>query len=281
MDADATCYRHPDRRAGVSCQRCDRPICPDCMSTASVGFHCPECTKTGRQRVYQGRTAFARAATRPIVTQILIGLNVGAFLLALSVGETRVRIDYGLLCSGFLNNQPIGVEAGEWYRIFTSAFLHAGFVHLAFNMLVLWMLGQMLEPALGKVSFLALYVTSLVAGSLGVLILDPQALTVGASGAVFGLMGAAIVMQRASGINPWQSGIGGLVAINLVLTFLIPNISIGGHIGGLVGGLGAGALLVYLRTHTRSEWVAIGACVVLDGLLLVGCAIAASQSPSI
>ena len=251
------------------------------MNTASVGFHCPECAKSGRQRVYQGTAAFTRAAGQPIVTQVLIGINVAVFLVGLAVGEVKFRIDYGLLGAGFLNGQPIGVDAGEWYRIFTSAFLHAGFIHLAFNMLVLWMLGQMLEASLGKVSFLALYLTSLVAGSFGVLILDPQALTVGASGAVFGLMGAAIVMQRASGINPWQSGIGSLVVINLVLTFLIPNISIGGHLGGLVGGLAAGALLVYLRNHFRSQWVAIGACVALDGLLLVGCVITAGQSPSI
>jgi membrane associated rhomboid family serine protease len=249
------------------------------MSTASVGFHCPECARSGRQRVYQGRAAFGRSATRPIVTQVLIAINVAVFVIGIAVGEGQFRLDFGLLGGAFLpNGEPIGVEAGEWYRIFTSAFLHAGLIHLGFNMLVLWMLGQMIEPAIGRLSFLALYVTSLIAGSLGVLILDPQALTVGASGAVFGLMGAAVVLQRASGINPWQSGIGTLVLINLVLTFLVPNISIGGHLGGLVGGAATGAVLVALRSRFRSPWVAIGACVAIDGVLLMASAAAAGQA---
>lgn len=257
------------------------------MHTASVGFHCPECARTGRQRVYQGASAFTRTATRPVVTQALIGVNVAVFFFALVLGGSAtgargdVSVDFGLV-GGLPPGVPIiGVAAGEWYRIFTSAFLHAGLLHLGFNMLVLWLLGQMLEPALGRLSFLALYVTSLIAGSLGVLLVDPHTLTVGASGAVFGLMGAAVVMQRASGINPWQSGIGSLVLINLVLTFLIPNISIGGHVGGLVGGLATGGLLVAVRTRVGSPWVAVAACVALDVVLFLGCLLAADQATSI
>ena len=131
------------------------------------------------------------------------------------------------------------VASGEWWRLVSGAFLHAGIFHLGMNMLLLWFLSQELEPALGRLRFAVLYVVSLLGGALGVMVLDPLAPTVGASGAVFGLMGALIVLQLRAKQNPWQSGIGGLVALNLVLTFLIPGISIGGHIGGLVAGRGS------------------------------------------
>jgi membrane associated rhomboid family serine protease len=140
----------------------------------------------------------------------------------------------------------VGVDAGEWYRLVTGGFLHSGLLHLGFNMYLLWLLGSQLEPALGRMRFGVLYATALMAGSFGVLLVDPTALTVGASGAVFGLMGAMVVAQRAVGIDPWRSGIGSLVVLNVIITFAIPNISIGGHIGGLVGGAAAGWLLIEL-----------------------------------
>ena len=264
-----TCYRHPDARAGVSCQRCDRPICPKCMIQASVGFHCPECAKSGRQRVYHGRSAMAPA--RPIVTQVLIAVNVVVYVVGLGFrGADDLGVRGGLVGEGTFDGVT-AVGVGEWYRIFTSGFLHADFLHLAFNMFMLWLLGSMLEPRMGKWPFLATYVTSLVAGSLGVLVLDPNVLTVGASGAVFGLMGAAIVGQRAEGINPWHSGIGSLLAINLLLTFVVPGISIGGHLGGLVGGMAAGYVLLVLRRSLPSDAAALGLCVALAGALTYAC----------
>ncbi|MDZ7678978.1 MAG: rhomboid family intramembrane serine protease [Acidimicrobiales bacterium] len=251
-----TCAFHPDRRAGVGCQRCGRPICPDCMHTASVGFHCPECAKVGRQQV---RTmASIRAGTDPIVTKVLIAANVVAFLATSfgggGLGQTggSLYID-GLLIGGriFSDVGFIGVDAGEWWRIVTGGFLHANLMHIGFNMFLLWLLGSELEPVLGRVRFGLLYGVSLLAGSFGVLLLDPVQPTVGASGAVFGLMGALLIAQRAVGVNPWQSGIGGLVAINLVFTFLVPNISIGGHLGGLVGGAVIAALFIELPRRVK------------------------------
>ncbi len=266
-----TCYRHPGVRAGVSCQRCDRPICPQCMVQASVGFHCPECAKQGRQRVYRGTAALAPA--RPIVTQVLIAINVVVYVVGLGLhGANDLTRQGGLVGEGTFDGvNVVGVAAGEWYRIVTSGFLHADFLHLAFNMFMLWVLGSMLEPSMGKWPFLATYFMSLIAGSLGVLILDPNIVTVGASGAVFGLMGAAIVGQKANGISPWQTGIGGLLVINLAITFLVPGISIGGHVGGLLGGMAAGFILLVLRRSLPSEAAAVGLCVALTAAMAFAC----------
>ncbi len=233
------CYRHSDRRAGVACQRCDRPICPSCMRAASVGFHCPDFTSTGRQRVLTARSL----TTRPIVTQVLIALNVAVFVIGLTEGrEDALAGRSGFSADGGLFG-PL-VAAGDWWRIVTSGFLHAGLAHLGFNMFALWVLGSQLEPALGRLRFALVYGTALLAGSLGVLVLSPDSLTVGASGAVFGLMGAAAAAQRVRGTSIWDSGIGSLLVINLLFTFLIPGISIGGHLGGLAGGFAAGSILL-------------------------------------
>jgi membrane associated rhomboid family serine protease len=259
-----TCYRHPDRRAGVRCQRCDRPICPDCMRQASVGFHCPECTKTQGQRVVQGRQLLH---ARPVVTNVLIALNVAIFVWGMGSGlRTRgaVVIDGGLIGRGLTEQGLIGVAEGEWWRIVTSGFLHANLIHIGMNCLVLYQLGQLLEPALGRVRYAIVYVVALLAGSFGVLLLDPDKLTVGASGAVFGLMGVAIAVMRARGINVFDTGLGGAVALNLVFTFAIPGISIGGHVGGLVGGFLAGYVLTDLGPkHLRDPRLTMGVTALL------------------
>lgn len=232
---ETTCYRHPDRRAGVRCQRCERLICPSCMSTASVGFHCPECARSGRQKVYT-RANWSDAMRRPVVGRALIAANVAVFVAGLaSQSRNAVAGRGGFIADGGLFGPA--VESGEWWRIVTAGFLHAGLLHLLFNMLALFNLAAILEPALGRARLVAVYAVSLLTGSLGVLVLSPDALTVGASGAVFGLMGGLVVAQRARGMDPWSSGIGTVIALNLFITFTIPGISIGGHIGGLVGGL--------------------------------------------
>jgi membrane associated rhomboid family serine protease len=237
------------------------------MVQASVGFQCPECARSGRQKVYQGAAALAPA--RPIVTQVLIAINVAVFLVGLGMRNDELLLRGGLI--GF------AVDDGEWYRIITSGFLHFDVLHLGFNMFMLWLLGSMLEPSIGKWSFLTIYLMSLVAGSLGVLIIGPGEFTVGASGAIFGLMGAAVVGQKAVGISPWQSGIGMLLAINLGITFLVEDISIGGHIGGLLGGVAAGYILVVLRRRLPSDAAAIGLCAALTALMFYAClAVAAS-----
>jgi membrane associated rhomboid family serine protease len=163
------------------------------------------------------------------------------------------------------------VAGGEWWRIVTSGFLHAGLMHLLFNMLALYNLGRILEPTIGRVRFAVLYATSLLAGSFGVLILSPDALTVGASGAVFGLMGALVAAQRATGVDPWSSGVGGLIGINLLITFTIPGISIGGHVGGLVGGLVAGWVLVDAGPQAfRQRWAPTALVAVLGAAAFAG-----------
>lgn len=269
-----TCYRHPDRRAGVICQRCDRPICPDCMNQASVGFHCPECTHRQGQKVIRGPQLLR---TRPVVTNVLVALNLAVFVAGLGSGlQTRqsFTIDGGLIGLGRLTNgELIGVGAGEWWRIFSSGFMHANLIHIGFNMWVLYQLGQLLEPALGRFRFGLVYVVSMVCGAFGVLLVDPNALTVGASGAVFGLMGAAVAAFRSRGIGMFDTGLGGAIVLNLVFTFAIPGISIGGHVGGLVGGFLAGWILHDLGPrHLRDPRMTIAAVVAL-GVVATGAGI--------
>ena len=253
------CYWHPDRYAGVTCQRCERRVCAECMHTASLAFHCPACIAPqsinhGRKRI--SARSFARGANaseQSLTTRTLIAVNLFAFLVtlfrggSLSSGGGDVTIDFGLVGYGRVLSafsiDYVGIAEGEWWRMFTGGFLHAGFIHLAFNMFLLWMLGSQLERLLGPTSYLILYFGSLLSGALGVMLLDPLALTVGASGAVFGLMGATVVYQLRRGVSPWSNGIGTLLIINLIFTFARPNISVGGHLGGLLGGLLIGWLI--------------------------------------
>lgn len=214
------------------------------MRQASVGFQCPDCVAARPQRVVSSPQLF-RGHSEVVVGKVIIGLNVAAWLL-MTVASRNPNGAGGVVFEQGALYGPL-VASGEWWRLATGAFLHAGVFHLAMNMLLLWFLSQELEPALGRWNFGLLYVVSLIGGALGVMVLDPLAPTVGASGAVFGLMGALIVLQLRAKQNPWRSGIGGLVAVNLFLTFLIPNISIGGHLGGLVAGAAAGAVLQPLR----------------------------------
>lgn len=242
------------------------------MSTASVGFHCPECARTGRQTVYT-RANWSDALRRPIVSQVLIAVNALVFVAGLAdtarnamAGRGGFALDGGLFGPA--------VADGEWYRILTAGFLHAGLLHLGFNMFALYTLGGYLEPALGRLRFALVYAFSLVTGSLGVLVVSPDALTVGASGAVFGLMGALVVAHRARGVDPWSSGVGGVIGINLLITFTIPGISIGGHVGGLIGGLVAGWVLLDAGPRAfRQAWqpaaVVAALAVVVFGASLV------------
>lgn len=264
-----TCYRHTDRRAGVICQRCDRPICPDCMRQASVGFHCPECTKSGAQKIVRPAQLL-----RPVVTQALIAVNVAVFVAGMGSGlETRnaMTVDGGLVGLALTNEGLIGVATGEWWRLLTSGFLHANVIHIGFNMYVLYRLGQLLEPALGRGRFVLVYFVALLGGSFGVMLLDPNALTVGASGAVFGLMGAAVSVFRSRGISIMDTGLGATIFLNLAFTFTIPGISIGGHVGGLVFGYLAGELLHTVGPrYLKDANLATAAVAVLGALAFAG-----------
>ena len=191
-----------------------------------------------------------------MATKVIVGLNVAVFLVTAAQGGVLGRA--GDLQSRLALFGP-AVASGEWYRLVTAGFVHYGLIHLAFNMVLLYRFGDMVERAVGRAGFLALYAAALLAGSFGALLLTPNALTAGASGAVFGLVGAAAVGMRQRGINVWQTGVGGLLVINLILTVVIPGISVGGHLGGLTAGAAAGS--VVLRPQ-RSRLSALGGIVV-------------------
>ncbi len=248
------CYRHPDRETGVSCSECGRGICPDCMVFAPVGIRCPDHAGVaqGTAKVTTGVRRAAYEGTGALVTKTLIAINVLVFFMNLAQGSTLSRVSGSLFERGALYiGSPFtsGLADGEWWRLITSAFLHASLIHLGMNMLVLWIVGSPVEQAIGRGRFLALYFVSGLAGSAGALLFDPNAITVGASGAIYGILGAALVLES-QGNHVLGGQAFGLIVFNLVLTFAIPNISIGGHLGGLAGGaLAMLALSRFGRTH--------------------------------
>lgn len=237
-----TCYRHPRVETGVSCSSCDRPICPDCMTPTPVGMRCPECASE-KTRVRSGPAAISQVGGSP-ATVTLIAINVIIFLAEMATGSgglsstsSDLISDYGLV--GAL------VADGEPYRLLTAGFLHAGFMHVAFNMIALYFLGRVLEPSIGTVRFLMVYFASLFAGSLGAILLSSNIdVTVGASGAVFGLFAATFIIAWGRGLGRVANEIGLIIGINLLLTFTISGISIGGHLGGLIGGAICGLLVI-------------------------------------
>jgi membrane associated rhomboid family serine protease len=230
------CYRHPKRETGVRCSSCERPICPDCMTSTPVGMRCPDCARQSTKVRTMGSLT-----GEPTLTYVLIGINVLIGIGSLSGAEVG---DRGTLTNaGDLSRDTIA--AGDYWTLITSGFLHRGLFHLLSNMLALWILGTMLEPLLGRWRFALVYAVALLCGSLGVLLVSADA-SAGASGAVFGLMGAAAVIARSRGLNLMESGLGLWLGLNLLLTFTIPGISVGGHIGGLAGGALAALVLVEL-----------------------------------
>jgi membrane associated rhomboid family serine protease len=230
-----TCYRHPNRETAVSCSSCGRPICPDCMTPTPVGMRCPECARQ-RTKVVRNPTGLPSQLGAFPATVVLIAINVIVYLVEIAGGSGGLNSPSGKIVVNLGLYGPF-VSGGDWYRLVTSGFLHAGLLHIGFNMLLLFFLGRLLEPSLGTVRFVALYLAALLAGSFGALLLDPNALTYGASGAVFGLAGAAFVVARGRGIDALAGEIGFLIVFNLVLTFGVPGISIGAHLGGLVAGV--------------------------------------------
>jgi membrane associated rhomboid family serine protease len=231
-----TCYRHPDRETRVSCSNCGRPICPECMTPTPVGMRCPECSRQ-RTRVVRNPTGTPAGFEATPATYVLIAINVIAFLVEIANGSGGFsRSDLSPFTIDFSLFGP-AIAGGEWYRLVTSGFLHAGILHIGFNMFLLLVLGRLLEPALGTPRFLVLYFASLLAGSLGALVVEPDAFTIGASGAVFGLAGATFVLARGRGMDALAGEIGFLILFNLVFSFISPRISIGSHIGGLIGGV--------------------------------------------
>ena len=230
------------------------------MVPAPVGFQCVECVHRSPSRAISARSLLA--GRRPYVTYVLVGINVAVFL----AGPTLSLIATG---DGGISLAQLGgldgpdVVRGQWWRLVTSGFLHANILHITFNMIALFVLGQIMESALGRPAFAVLYFTSLLAGSLGALLRTPDALTVGASGAIFGLMGAAVVGERSMRIGVAGGSMMVWLVLNLVFTVTIPGISIGGHLGGLAGGLICGVLLFGLRGWRPNRGAALAGCVLL------------------
>lgn len=259
------------------------------MHQASVGFHCPECLAKEHTRVVSAR---GLAAGQPIVTLVLMAINIVVWVGGQLIYKTdqllttapRVIADGGLYANlpskvvsigdrivGYTDYA--GVAQGEWYRLLSSGFIHAGLIHLAMNMWVLYILGRIFEEQLGRVRMGLIYFASLFAGSLGALIASPDSITVGASGAIFGLMGALLSIAKARGVALRHTGLVGIVVLNLVITFgLSSYISVGGHVGGLIGGAIAGLVIVDVpermrradrRTRSLVSWAGgIALCVV-------------------
>lgn len=247
------CYRHPDRPVGRRCTRCGKPACPDCLEQVTIGSQCHDCIKAARPDI-KTRAKYWQASQPAMVTYALIAMNIVVFvglglwydaggMLAGSVTDAHREF---ALNSAFIGGQPVGYEladgtlaistGNDWYRLVTSGFLHFGLIHIALNMYFLYVLGPQMESQLGRVKFLLLYMASLLGGSAGVVLIDQGSFTAGASGAVFGLLGATAVGIWQRGVNPFSTQIGTLLLINLGLTFFIGGISIGGHVGGLVAG---------------------------------------------
>lgn len=249
-DTVLTCYRHPDREAGRRCTRCGKPACGECLVQAAVGSHCLDCARAARPDV-RSRARMWNARQPAIVTTTLIAINVLVFAYVtvrapvslagreITIGHAQLGLTRSALGDGFAVRLADGAVyvsgGGEWWRLVTSGFLHFGIIHIGFNMYLLYMLGQMLEPSIGRVRFGLVYLAALLGGAAGSLLLD-EGLAGGASGAVFGLMGLAVVGYWLHGANPLNTSIGSLLMLNLFVTFFFPGISIGGHLGGAAAG---------------------------------------------
>lgn len=274
------CHRHPDRETYIRCQRCDRPICPDCMRDAAVGFQCPDCVRAGAKQTRQGRTPYGGRVRGgpPVVTLSLIALNLLVFLLVAATGGRQSRLigELGLLPTGgtFVDTQGVpyvaeGVSDGAVWQLATAMFTHLEVWHILFNLMALYILGPQLEHVLGRGRYLLLYLLSGLVGSVTVYWLAAESsVTIGASGAIFGLMGALLVVARKVGGD--MSGLLTLVGINAVITVLgAQYISWQGHLGGLVGGLVLGAALVYAPRKGRTGWQALWLAVVAVAVVVL------------
>jgi membrane associated rhomboid family serine protease len=271
-----TCYRHPGRETYVSCTRCERPICPDCMRDAAVGHQCPECVREGNRTVRQARTVFGgRVATRPVVTYTLVAINIVAYVLELASPKFvddfemlgQLKTQFGQVIPGY------GVADGEWYRLITAAFLHVplsqgtfGITHILFNMWALWVLGPQLEQVLGRLRFTVLYLLSALGGNVLLFLVDPGQPALGASGAIFGLFAAFFVVGRRLGMD--TRGIAFLILINLMFTFTFSGISWEGHVGGLITGAILAVAFAY-APRNRQQAVQVGASAIVAAVLVI------------
>lgn len=252
------CPRHPDRVSYVSCQRCGRPTCPDCQRSAAVGVQCVDCVRESSKAVPSRRTIFGGVARagRPVVTITMMAICAVAFALDWAIPKDFVFQNFAYA--------PFLTETEPW-RMVSSAFLHSkNIMHIAFNMYALWILGNALEPAFGRARFLAVYLISAFAGSVGVLLIAPiDTVVVGASGAVFGLFGALFVVQKKRGGDLRQIIV--LLLINVAIGFIVPNIAWQAHLGGLIAGVLCTVAIAYAPAKNRVlvQWGGIAAVAAL------------------
>jgi membrane associated rhomboid family serine protease len=268
------CYRHPDRETGLSCSECGRPICYECMTPAPVGLRCPE--HSGKPQGIQKVTrAVSNVGGRRVnaVTLGLIGINVAVYLAELAAGGQvngtgNWIYEHGALFASLPLTPfgvPVGVAHGDWWRLITAAFLHYGPLHLGMNMYGLYIAGSLLEQVIGRWRFLCLYLAAGIAGSAGALWLTQNSPTAGASGAIFGVFGALFVLERRRHISTGGQ-IAALIVLNLVFTFAVPGISVGGHVGGLIGGA---ALMVVLLQFRRSAAISLASTFAVIAIAVV------------
>lgn len=276
------CFRHPNRETYVACQRCARPICPDCMRTASVGFQCPVCVAEGAAQTRTARTAFGGRVDiqTSALTVALIAINIVVFFAVRAsggitgdIGRRIVEIPDSSRYAPFLHFE--GVAQGAYWQLVTATFTHFEILHLAMNMIGLWIFGSLLEHQLGRWRFLALYLLTGIVGSVAVYLLAPDAVTYGASGSVFGLFGAAFVLLRKQGRDVTQLLV--LLVLNLFISFTVPNISWQAHIGGLVAGLALGGVFAYAPRDKRT----LLHVAALSGLTLICIAVVALRTANL
>lgn len=297
-DAPKYCYRHPDRETGLACAVCERPICWECVTHAPVGLRCPE--HSGKPQGIQKIVRPAQQAVTGVgarranaVTMALIAINVAVYLAELAAGGTvsgtgNWIFSHGVLVmNGITQNgnvaglgphevvpgyAVVGIAHGQWWRIVTSAFLHYGPIHLAMNMYSLYFAGTLLEHLIGRWRFALLYLASGIAGSAGAVLWSPGRPTLGASGAIFGILGGLYVLERRGNIATGGQ-IGMLIVLNLVFTFALASfISVGGHVGGLIAGI---AMMLLLAQYRRSALMSVGSAV---AVVIVAVAIAYSKA---
>ena len=266
-----TCFRHPDRETYVSCVRCERPACPDCLRSAAVGQQCVECIREGNRATRQASAPFGGKVTgRPLVTWTLVAINALVYVAELAASNTL--INDGAMVGKF--SPTVGVADGQWYRLITSAFLHEppgssfGIFHILFNMWALIVVGPALERLLGRVRFLAVYLVSALGGSvLFYLIAAPTAVGIGASGAIFGLFGAYFLVARRLRIDARQILV--LIALNLVISFTVAGIAWQAHVGGLIAGSALTAAYAYAPRSNRTL-IQLAATAAMVALLVAG-----------
>ncbi|MDJ0418283.1 rhomboid family intramembrane serine protease [Rhodococcus opacus] len=240
------CVRHPDRPTALSCNRCGRPACPECLREAAVGYQCVDCVAAGQRDVRQVRNVAGAVTTQravPLVTYILMAVNVGIFLITAAQSRSIMQNQAGSKLFADWALFPPAVVDGQIVRVLGSGFLHFGIIHLAVNMFALWVIGRDTELVLGRARYACVYFVSLLGGSAAVMLFQLGAVTAGASGAVFGLMGAqAVILLR---LRRSPAPVISVIAVNVIISITIPGISLLGHLGGLVAGAAATAGILY------------------------------------